>query len=108
MKTYPLRKSTLADLLEKEKAYGIDESIKAEKTDLGDFDVAVIGGGPAGASAAIYTSRKGLKTIIITDRVGGQMQDTKGIENFISIPCYRRSRIISCPESMLSNMNTNA
>ena len=50
------------------------------------FDVVAIGGGPAGASSAIYTARKGLKTVIITDRVGGQLQDTKGIENLISVP----------------------
>ena len=45
----------------------------------------VIGGGPAGVSSAIYTSRKGLKTALITDRIGGQVQDTKSIENMISI-----------------------
>lgn len=53
---------------------------------LGHFDIAVIGGGPAGASSAIYSARKGLKTVLIAERIGGQVQDTKGIENFISIP----------------------
>lgn len=53
---------------------------------LGDFDVAVIGAGPAGASAAIYSARKGLKTALIAERFGGQVQDTLGIENLISIP----------------------
>jgi len=48
-------------------------------------DVAVIGGGPAGVSAAIYTARKGLKVTVIADRLGGQVQDTMGIENFISV-----------------------
>ena len=48
-------------------------------------DVVVIGGGPAGVSSAIYTSRKGLHTTLISDRIGGQVQDTKGIENMISI-----------------------
>ncbi len=49
------------------------------------FDVLIIGGGPAGAAAAIYTARKGLSTGIVADRVGGQVLDTMGIENFISV-----------------------
>jgi alkyl hydroperoxide reductase subunit F len=79
-------KSSLIELLEKLEAhFGKNETATLEK-DLGDFDVIVIGGGPAGASSAIYTARKGLKTAVITDRVGGQLQDTKGIENMVSIP----------------------
>ena len=49
-------------------------------------DVTVIGGGPAGVSAAIYAARKGLNVTIIADRMGGQVKDTMGIENLISIP----------------------
>lgn len=49
-------------------------------------DVTVIGGGPAGVSAAIYSARKGLKVTLIADRFGGQVKDTMGIENLISIP----------------------
>lgn len=47
-------------------------------------DVTVIGGGPAGVSAAIYSARKGLKVTMIADRFGGQVKDTMGIENLIS------------------------
>ena len=80
-------KSDLIDLLVKlEEKFGIDETQKYEKQDLGDFDVVVVGGGPAGASAAIYSARKGLKTAVIAERVGGQVKDTKGIENLISVP----------------------
>jgi len=50
------------------------------------FDVLVIGGGPAGAAAAIYAARKGVRTGIVAERIGGQVQDTLGIENMISIP----------------------
>ncbi|MCP5396309.1 MAG: alkyl hydroperoxide reductase subunit F [Sphingomonadaceae bacterium] len=49
------------------------------------FEVLVVGGGPAGASAAIYTARKGFSTGIAAERFGGQVQDTMGIENFISV-----------------------
>ena len=49
------------------------------------FDVLVIGGGPAGASAAIYASRKGIRTGVVAERFGGQVLDTMGIENFISV-----------------------
>jgi alkyl hydroperoxide reductase subunit F len=49
-------------------------------------DVTVIGGGPAGAAAAIYSARKGLKVTLIAERLGGQVKDTMGIENLISVP----------------------
>lgn len=82
-------KISFIDLLEKvEKHFGVDESQvdSNESKDLGEFDVVVVGGGPAGASAAIYSARKGLSTVMIAERFGGQVQDTKGIENLISIP----------------------
>ncbi len=49
------------------------------------FDVLVVGGGPAGAAAAIYAARKGIRTGIVADRFGGQVLDTMSIENFISV-----------------------
>ncbi|WP_236212129.1 alkyl hydroperoxide reductase subunit F [Metapseudomonas otitidis] len=50
------------------------------------FDVLVVGGGPAGASAAIYAARKGIRTGVAAERFGGQVLDTMAIENFISVP----------------------
>ena len=49
------------------------------------FDVLIVGGGPAGASAAIYAARKGIRTGVVSERFGGQVQDTMAIENFISV-----------------------
>lgn len=49
------------------------------------FDVLVVGGGPAGAAAAIYAARKGIATGVVAERFGGQVMDTMGIENFISV-----------------------
>ncbi len=79
-------KAGLADLLSR-----LEERFGSRPTDgaprqRGHVDVVVIGGGPAGASAAIYSARKGLKTAVITDRTGGQLQDTLGIENLVGVP----------------------
>jgi alkyl hydroperoxide reductase subunit F len=49
------------------------------------FDVLVVGGGPAGAAAAIYAARKGIRTGVVSERFGGQVLDTMAIENFISV-----------------------
>ncbi|WP_142850594.1 alkyl hydroperoxide reductase subunit F [Telmatospirillum sp. J64-1] len=57
------------------------EKIKAKAA----FDVLVIGGGPAGAAAAIYAARKGIRTGVAAERFGGQVLDTMAIENFISV-----------------------
>lgn len=58
----------------------------AEKLNAKDaFDVLVVGGGPAGAAAAIYAARKGINTGVAAERFGGQVLDTNAIENFISV-----------------------
>jgi len=49
------------------------------------FDVLVVGGGPAGAAAAVYAARKGIRTGVVAERFGGQVLDTMAIENFISV-----------------------
>ena len=49
------------------------------------YDVLIVGGGPAGAAAAVYAARKGIRTGLLAERMGGQTMDTMGIENFISV-----------------------
>lgn len=80
-------RSNLAELIGKLEAK-LGQSAEQEAPtprDLGHYDVLVVGGGPAGVSAAIYSVRKGLKTALIAEKLGGQVQETKGIENLISV-----------------------
>lgn len=62
------------------------------------FDVLVVGGGPAGASAAIYAARKGIRTGIVADRFGGQVNDTLAIENFISVKETEGPKLVAALE----------
>ncbi|CAH6997895.1 alkyl hydroperoxide reductase, AhpF component [Vibrio chagasii] len=59
------------------------------------FDVLVVGGGPSGATSAIYSARKGLKTGIVAERFGGQVLDTVSIENFISVTATTGSKLVA-------------
>ena len=63
-----------------------------------NFDVLVIGGGPAGAAAAIYAARKGIRTGILAERFGGQVMDTLGIENFISVSHTEGPKLVQALE----------
>lgn len=72
---------------------------EAKKLDAkAPYDVLVIGGGPAGASAAIYAARKGIRTGILAERFGGQVMDTLGIENFISVKETEGPKLVSALE----------
>ncbi|SET86004.1 alkyl hydroperoxide reductase subunit F [Marinobacter segnicrescens] len=62
------------------------------------YEVLVIGGGPAGASAAIYAARKGIRTGIAAERFGGQVSDTMGIENLISVPYTEGPKLVAAME----------
>ena len=78
-------RSDFGELLGKlEERYGL----AGESTDntVRSYDVVVLGGGPAGSSAAIYSARKGLKVAVVAERIGGQVKETVGIENLISVP----------------------
>ena len=75
---------SLADILGKVDE-GADAKAAAKVDAMEPFEVLVIGGGPAGASAAIYTARKGIRTAVVAERFGGQLNDTVGIENYPSV-----------------------
>ncbi|ATF89093.1 alkyl hydroperoxide reductase subunit F [Burkholderia gladioli] len=64
---------------------GASERAAAAIANKDVFDVLVVGGGPAGAAAAIYSARKGIRTGVVAERFGGQVLDTMAIENFISV-----------------------
>lgn len=75
----------LGELLTKlEEQYGSEKSMVQES--VTNYDVIVLGGGPAGSAAAIYSARKGLRVAVVAERIGGQVKETVGIENLISIP----------------------
>lgn len=82
-------RGSLGELLEKlEEVFpSVNQAENNENTPIHrDYDVLVLGGGPAGASAAIYSARKGLKVAMVAERIGGQVKETVGIENLISVP----------------------
>ena len=62
---------------------GVDNSVEKP---VKNYDVLIVGGGPAGAASAIYSARKGLNVAVIAERIGGQVKETVGIENLISVP----------------------
>lgn len=62
------------------------------------FDMLIVGGGPAGAAAAIYSARKGIRTGVVAERFGGQVLDTMGIENFISVKETEGPKLVAALE----------
>ena len=62
------------------------------------YDVLIVGGGPAGAAAAIYAARKGIRTGIVAERFGGQVMDTMAIENFISVKATEGPKLVMALE----------
>lgn len=74
---------------------GAGERRAAELNEREPYEVLVVGGGPAGASAAIYAARKGIRTGVVAERFGGQVMDTVGIENFISVPYTEGPKLVA-------------
>lgn len=75
---------SLEEILAKIDTKGIER--EAKKIDAKEaFDMLMVGGGPAGAAAAVYAARKGIRTGVVSENFGGQTLDTLGIENYISV-----------------------
>ncbi len=77
-------RANIEELLAKMGVEDSEEQIQA-LNEKEPYDVLVVGGGPAGAAAAIYAARKGIRTGVVAERFGGQVLDTLAIENFISV-----------------------
>ena len=90
---------TLEDILSKLGS----EADPTELNNKAPFDVLVIGGGPSGASAAIYAARKGIRTGIVAERFGGQILDTLTIENFISVKQTEGPKLAAALEEHVRN-----
>ena len=77
-------RTSVEEILSKlDKNAGARQAAELSKKDV--FDVLIVGGGPAGAAAAVYAARKGINTGVLAERFGGQVLDTLAIENFISV-----------------------
>lgn len=105
---------SLKDILEKvaeqsdpsvaqETAQRVADSLTAKES----YDVLVVGGGPAGASAAIYAARKGIRVGVVADRFGGQVMDTMAIENFISVKATQGPKLAASLEEHVKEYNVD-
>jgi alkyl hydroperoxide reductase subunit F len=86
---------------------GAAKKAAASLNDKAPFDVLVVGGGPAGASAAIYAARKGIRTGVVAERFGGQVMDTMSIENFISVQETTGPRLAASLEEHVKQYNVD-
>lgn len=71
------------------------------------YDVLIVGGGPAGAAAAIYAARKGIRTGVVAERFGGQVLDTMGIENFISVSQTEGPKLVAALEQHVKDYDVD-
>jgi alkyl hydroperoxide reductase subunit F len=86
---------------------GAAERTAAEIDGKDPFDVLVVGGGPAGAAAAVYAARKGIRTGVAAERFGGQVLDTMAIENFISVPHTEGPRMAAALEEHVKDYDVD-
>ena len=96
-------KMEISEIIEKIKEIYQIENNKTIDNEI--YDMTIIGGGPAGVSAAIYAARKGLKVMMLADRIGGQVKDTMDIENLISIKKTNGPQLTNAMEEHLQQYN---
>ncbi len=96
-------RTSLSELLDKlEERYGVELS---DEVEIREYDLLVAGGGPAGATAAMYSARKGLKVGIIAQKVGGQVNETVAIENIPSVIHTTGSKLAQDLKEQLQHYN---
>lgn len=94
----------MAEILERLDA----DAAQGAKEDLSQrdpYDVLVVGAGPAGAAAAVYAARKGIRTAMVGSRIGGQVLDTEAIDNLISVPHTTGPRLADALRSHVNDYN---
>jgi alkyl hydroperoxide reductase subunit F len=84
-----------------------DEKEASKLNQKDNFDVLVVGGGPAGSAAAIYAARKGIATGIAAERFGGQVADTMSIENLISVPYTEGPKLVAAMEQHVNEYDVD-
>jgi alkyl hydroperoxide reductase subunit F len=99
-------RTELKEILAKLDTAGAEREAEA-LSERDPYDVLVVGGGPAGAAAAIYAARKGIRTGLVAERFGGQVQDTMGIENLISVPYTEGPKLVSNMEQHVKEYNVD-
>ena len=92
-------RSSMGELLDKLEARFESEAI--EQSEPAEYDLLVAGAGPAGATAAVYSARKGLKVAVVAERIGGQVNETVAIENLISVAHTTGKELASDLKSLL-------
>lgn len=90
-------RTELEEILAKLDTEGAERAAQ-ELSEREPYEVLIVGGGPAGAAAAIYAARKGIRTALLAERFGGQVQETLGIENLISVPYTEGPKLVAAME----------